>query len=127
MSEIRRQRPTRTPIGAGNVLTAQQRPGYVRRFVNDVDGRVERFIEAGYEPVKTPMADTSDPKAGKASILSNVVRKPVGGGMHAVLMEIPEYWHAEDQAARQREVDAIEETMAPNEDEGQFGKVEIKR
>jgi hypothetical protein len=128
MTELRRQRPQRRPIGTGNVLTAAQRPGFVRRFVNDHDGRVERFLEAGYEIVRNPAADTSDPKAGKASNLGSPVRKSVGGGMHAVLMEIPADWYAEDQANKQREISDVEQSMRrPNVGDGQYGSVDISQ
>jgi hypothetical protein len=128
MTELRRQRPQRRPIGTGNVLTAAQRPGFVRRFVNDHDGRVERFLEAGYEIVRNPAADTSDPKAGKASNLGSPVRKSVGGGMHAVLMEIPADWYAEDQANKQREISDVEQSMQrPNVGDGQYGSINISK
>jgi hypothetical protein len=127
MAEMKRQRNKRIPIGTGNVLTAEQRPGFVRRFVNDQDGRVERFKDAGYTPVLDQSADTSAQGAGKPSLLGNVVRKSVGGGRHAVLMEIPQEWYDEDQELKQREVDAKEGSMEPNTREGQFGSVTINR
>jgi len=122
-----RERKKRIPIGTGNVLTAEQRPGFVRRFVNDHDGRVERFIEAGYTPVLDANADTSSKNTSKPSLMGDVVRKAVGGGRHAVLMEIPKEWYDEDQAEKQKEVDAREGSMEPNTREGQFGSVVIKR
>lgn len=106
MSRVR-NRPQRTPIGRRNVLTAEQRPGYVRRWVNDEDGRIAMFQEAGYEPVKTP-TEVGDPMAGNASQLGSVVRKPVGGGKTAVLMEIPEEFYLEDQAAKEAHLKAKE-------------------
>jgi len=122
-----RERKKRIPIGTGNVLTAEQRPGFVRRFVNDHDGRVERFIEAGYTPVLDANADTSSKNTSKPSLMGDVVRKAVGGGRHAVLMEIPKEWYDEDQAEKQKEVDAREGSMEPNTREGQVGSVVIKR
>lgn len=122
-----RTRATRRPIGTGDVLTAAKREGYVRRYVNDQDGRVERFLEAGYQIVIEPDADTSADKAGKPTLLGTNVRKSVGGGRHAVLMEIKEEFYNEDQEAKQEQVDALENAMEPNAGEGQFGKVSIKR
>jgi hypothetical protein len=59
--------------------------------------------------------------------MGDVVRKSVGGGRHAVLMEIPKEWYDEDQAEKQKEVDAREGSMEPNTREGQFGSVTIQR
>ena len=127
MSEVKRERTKRCPIGAGDVLSAAKRDGYIRRYVNDVDGRVERFIEAGYTAVMEPDADTSAPRAGKPSNLGTAIRKPVGGGRSAVLMEIPEEWYNEDQELKNQRVDELEAAMAPDTSSGQFGQVSIKR
>lgn len=132
--KLTRERPARrqrTPIGTGNVLVAEQRPGYVRRFVNDTNGRVERFIAAGYEPVHSASADLSNGRMKPSSMGDSVIRKPVGGGISAVLMEIPEEFYEEDQAAKQRDVDRIEASLQPRipagqtSSEGQYGHVQI--
>jgi hypothetical protein len=103
---VRERRPNRKPIGTGDVLTAKKRPGFVRRWVNDVQDRVERFLDAGYELVKDRTQDTSAPGVGVPTHLgSSECRKPVGGGVHAVLMEIPEDWYEQDQAEKQKRVD----------------------
>lgn len=102
-----KNRPKRTPVGQRNILTTDQRPGYVRRWVNDVDGRLAMFEEAGYEAVRTP-TQVGDPAAGNASQVGSVVRKPVGGGVDAVLMEIPVEYYDEDQAAKEQHLKAGE-------------------
>lgn len=101
----------RIPIGTRNILTAPERPGYIRRFVNDVDGRISMFEDAGYEAVRVP-TQVGDPKAGDASQLGSVVRKPVGGGKTAVLMEIPENYYAEDQLAKEQRLKEKEQALA---------------
>ncbi len=122
-----RVRPQRAPIGTGNRLTAKQRPGYHRRYVNDQDDRIARFEEAGYTVVLDTSEDTSSVRAGSAAPVGSVVRKPVGGGTFAVLMEIPDEWYQEDQEAKARRVDAIEDAMEPQLKEGQYGEIAIKR
>jgi hypothetical protein len=108
--EGRANRPTRTPIGTRNKLTAPPREGYVRRFVNDVDGRIQMFEDAGYEAVRAP-TQVGDPMAGDSSQLGSVVRKPVGGGVDAVLMEIPKEWYDEDQLAKEHRLKEKEKAL----------------
>ena len=110
-------RPKRTPIGTKNVLTAPQRKGFVRRFVNDTPDRIQQFEQAGYTKVigDVPVGD------GEQEKLGSVVTKSVGSGINAVLMEIPEEFYTEDQQAKQREVDATEEQMRPRKSEDEYG------
>ena len=123
-----KNRPQRTPVGRRNVLTAEQRKGYVRRWVNDVDGRIQMFEEAGYEAVTTP-TQVGDEIAGSASQVGSVVRKPVGGGVTAVLMEIPKEFYSEDQAAKEAHLKAKEGGLLEEvQGEGFYGEgVTVKR
>ena len=107
----RANRPKRTPLGTRNVLTAEPREGFVRRWINDVDDRIERAKAAGYSPVQTP-TEVGDPKAGADSQMGSVVAKSVGGGTRAILMEIPKDYYDEDQAAKQANVDRTEEGLS---------------
>lgn len=108
-----KNRPVRKPVGTRRVLSAEQRPGYHRRWVNDIDDRIQMFIEGGYTPVAGD-ADNSDKRATDPSKLgSSQTRKSVGGGVEAVLMEIPLEWYNEDQAAKQQRNDEIEASYNP--------------
>lgn len=111
VSAQRANRPKRTPLGMRNVLTAEARPGYVRRWVNDVDDRLERAKAAGYAPVLTP-TQVGDPRAGADSQMGSLVAKQVGGGTRAVLMEIPDEYYREDQEAKQARVNRTEEGLS---------------
>lgn len=128
----RANRPKRTPLGMRNVLAADQRDGFVRRWVNDVDGRIERAKEAGYAPVLKP-ADAADPRAGASSQVGSAVDKNVGGGVRAVLMEIPREFYEEDKAAKQAIVDRSEAGLARQSGikgqqyGGVYGKVNLSR
>lgn len=103
-------RKARKPINSKSLLRAEQRPGFVRRYVNDVDARIQMFLDAGYEPV-TGQDNVNDYRAQDGSQLGSVVRKPVGGGITAVLMEIPEEFYREDQISKQADVDAYEHAI----------------
>lgn len=126
-------RPKRTPLGLRNVLTAETRDGYVRRWFNDTDDRIERAKEAGYTEVIKSSAKVGDEMAGADSQMGSLVSKSVGGGMRAVLMEIPEEFYREDQEAKQERVDAREAGLRPRSDVkgkqygGFYGDSKIKR
>lgn len=118
-----KNRPKRTPIGRRNVLTVNKRdPGFEYRWVNDEDGRIQMFEEAGYEAVREP-TDVGDPKAGDASQMDSVCRKPVGGGTTAVLMKIPKEFYEEDQAAKEKQLAEKEKALLQEANgEGFYGE-----
>ena len=100
----------RIPLGTRNRLNAPKRAGFVRRFVNDVGDRVQRFKEAGYNIVEGDVP-TGDSKIGRASQLGSTVAAEVGGGKKAVLMEIKEEWYNEDYNTAQAKIDRVENEM----------------
>ena len=99
----------RVPLHRQNIITADTRPGYVRRIVNDQDDRIERFIKAGWTPVEGEQI--GDEHAADPSSLGSATVKSVGAGMKAVLMEIPESLYKEDQNDKQKKVNELEEAM----------------
>ena len=108
-------RPKRVPIGTRNILIAEQREGYYRRWVNDIQDRLNQFKEAGYGHVTKGDADISDQRAQDPSKMgSSVVKKAVGGGMYAYLMEIPLEFYREDQSEKQAYLDKIEKDIDPH-------------
>lgn len=107
--ESRADRLERVPIHRQNLIKANTREGYVRRLVNDIDDRIERFKLAGWTLVENETV--GDPHAGDASSLGSVTTKSVGAGVKAVLMEIPKDLYNEDQRDKQQRVDTLEEAM----------------
>lgn len=119
MSEPR-NRPKRTPIHQRNVLTVgNKREGHRQRWVNDVDGRVAMFEEAGYTIVQRP-TEVGDKQAGASAQVDRVVRKPVGGGVSAVLMEIPDEFYREDQMAKEAKIKDSERSLLNEAKDGEF-------
>ena len=100
----------RTPVGQRAILSAPEKEGFKRRFVNDENGRIEQFEAAGYKIVdeKTQMGDKN---VGQASQVGSVARKPVGGGTDAVLMEIKEDFYNEDQEAKEARIMEAEQNV----------------
>lgn len=106
-TEYVRERPQRVPLNSHQRLVAPSRPGYVRRFVNSVEDRIERFKAAWWDPVEGHV-QTQSPRAGNATQMGALVDRPVGGGVRAVLMEIPEELYNEDQKIKQDRITAQE-------------------
>ena len=122
-----KKRPKRVPLGTRNVLRYPERPGYVRRVVNDVEDRIYRFQQAGYEIVQKKDLPSGDPRAGDASQMGMPVSKSVGNGVKGVLMEIPEEYYREDQKARQDKITANEMAMKQSKGgvEGGYGDLDL--
>lgn len=122
-----KKRPKRVPLGTRNVLKYPERKGYIRRVVNDVEDRIQRFKQAGYEIVQKKDLPSGDPRAGDASQMGMPVSKNVGNGVKGVLMEIPEEWYIEDQKAKQDKLLAQEAAMKQNKGgvEGGYGDIGI--
>lgn len=107
--ESRSERVERVPLHRQNIIQSSTREGYTRRLVNDVDDRIERFKKAGWCPVEGETI--GDPHAGDPSSMGSMTTKSVGGGIKAVLMEIPTKYYKEDQRDKLKKVDALEEAM----------------
>jgi len=101
------KRPKRIPLGSRNVLTAAHTEGYVERFVNDTERRIQMFEDAGWEVVTGP-EKAGDEYAGNTRLPGGAVTKPVGHGIVAVLMRKRKDWYDEDMAEKQKAVDATE-------------------
>ena len=106
-------RPRRTPISARNRLSIKNKePGYVYRIVNDDDDRVERLQEQGYEICsKESVGSVGNQRVDNASSLGSTAYFSVGKGTKAIVMRQKEEYYKEDQAVKQAEIDALEETM----------------
>ncbi len=96
----------------GQQLIAPPRPGFVRRWVNDEKGKLDRRMNKGYTFVEE--GEVNAPFEATSHGLGSQVRQRVGRGpdgqpMDAVLMEIEEDLYQEDQ---QKKEDAITKTAA---------------
>jgi hypothetical protein len=101
-------RRRKNPFGSREAkLAYPPRPGYHRRWFNDVPGRIETALEGGWTHVRD--------KDGK-SVVRRVGVAEEGGALNAYLLEIRQEWYDEDMAAQQAEVDKIEGAMRRGED-----------
>jgi len=122
----RRERPSRPDInGRRDVLTVMNKdPDYEYRWVNDVEGRIQQYMSTGWELA------TGDEEVARKGIteplpVGSVKRKPVGGGVEAVLMRIYKDWYEEDQDRKADYVNRMEKAQmsAPDEIKGGYGKI----
>jgi hypothetical protein len=121
-------RVRRTPVGRRNVLTLSgKEPGYEYRYVNDIGDRVQQFLDAGYELVEAKDVQIGDTRIGRPSGEGSKAQASVGNGVKAFAMRIREDWYAEDQAAKQAHVKAIEDATKEKALDGTYGKLEISK
>mgnify|MGYP001818341520 FL=1 len=126
------ERKKRIPVsGEGrNIFTIENRdPAFVYRWVNDKDGRIQRFIDGWWEFVAHEDY-TGDRSAEAAKDPDSMVTKKVGGNTIAYLMRIKKEYYDEDQRAKAKRVDAVEEAMFRDlnkEDSGLTGKITFER
>ena len=122
------QRVRRNPVEGKNKLTVKGKdPNYVYRIVNDIDDRVQDFLDRGWELDVSENIRVGDSRIDETSRLGKVRLVSVGGGFKAVVMRIRKDWYDEDQEAKQEYVKKTEQAMRPNTADGQYGKIETSR
>ncbi len=107
-------RAKRIPLGSfQQKLQANNRPGFVRRWINDDRQRLQLALQAGYDFVLHDDKAKSSDDGGRISQI--VGSKDGGGALRAYLMEIREEWYWEDQADKQQKIDATENLIRRGE------------
>lgn len=121
-------RPTRTPINGvrSRLGVTGKEPGFQYRIVNDTPGRIQEFIEAGYEIVQDTSVSVGDKRIANPTQEGTPVKVHVGGGNNAYLMRIKEEWYKEDQAAKLATVDEVEQgTKQRAKEEKFYGELKL--
>jgi hypothetical protein len=101
-------RNTRVPLGVARAkLSVPQRPGYVRRWVNDTEGRLMMAEQGGYQyatdqSLQIGAVDIDNVNRDLGARISRVVDKTTG--TKAYLMEIQEDFYREDQESKARKI-----------------------
>lgn len=115
--------------GFQSKLSAPQRKGYVRRWVNDDPGRLEGFQAAAYDFV--PDQAKADEEGRAPHMSKRVGTNADGSPKNAYLMEKREDWYDEDMARKAERRDAREaqifreeqpehDSKTSNKDRGRF-------
>lgn len=97
-------------------------PDYVYRWVNDLRGRVQRMIDAGYDIVDEKLSYGAESTSGAA----NTITVNAKHGDKGVLMRIRKEFYEEDQQTRARLIREKEDAIFKREREadGRYGKLE---
>lgn len=101
-------RSKRVPLGvARSKLSVPARQGYVRRWVNDTEGRLLNASNGGYEyatdqSLQIGTQDIDNENRDLGARISRVVDKSTG--QKAYLMEIKEEFYQEDQALKAKAI-----------------------
>lgn len=97
----------RVPFGGHRTrLQTEQRKGYVRRWFNDTEDRIQRALDAGYTFVEDKNANVGegDLHQGNTDLngkVSKIVSKGGGNPIRAFLLEIPKAYYDEDQKSKE--------------------------
>lgn len=101
-------RNSRVPLGVARAkLSVPTRDGYVRRWVNDAEGRLMMAEQGGYQfatdqSLQIGAQDVDNVNRDLGARISRVVDKTTG--LKAYLMEIKEDFYREDQQAKAQKV-----------------------
>lgn len=106
-----RERKERIPVsGPRDILTVKGKDAnYAYRWVKDIPGRIQRFLDGGYEVVNHD-AQVGQRTVDSGSKVGSAVTRNDGSNQ-LVLMRIPIEWYNEDQEAKQEQIDALEDSM----------------
>jgi hypothetical protein len=107
-----KMRTERTPLYVQKAVTLRSRdPNYHYRLVNDLPGRIQRFIEAGWELVQGDNTETYSGKGRSEStnagtLMTRTVNEDPKAKCHtAYVMRILKTLFDEDQAAKAKRID----------------------
>lgn len=100
LADILRRRMAAAPVGSSK-LAIPQRVGWIRRWVNDTPGRVYQKQQLGWNIAKNP--ETGE---NWALVVNNAITE--AGGLKGYVMEIPLQFYREDQDAKQKKLDELD-------------------
>lgn len=97
-------RRAKAPKVGSQKMSVPQRVGWVRRWFNDSPGRIHMKQQQGWNFVKNP--ETGE---NWMLVVNNAMTE--AGGLKGYVMEIPLQFYKEDQDAKQKNLDAIDEQI----------------
>ena len=117
-----KNRPKRRPLHRRNLLDFShlKEKGFTYRLVNEVEGAVEAYEEAGWTVVEDRKSDPGNKRLQDANQVGTPVRRVVNKDHNAhnktgILMKIPTEYYNEDKAEIHRVIDEKEKSIDPRE------------
>lgn len=123
-----KKRVSRTPLHERDILTVRNKNvNKEYRWVNDIDDRLYRFTEAGWEFVTDKNLTVGEPTVNADKELGSVIVKR-SGSRELYLMCIEKEFYDEDQAAKAEKIRETENAMyeqlnSPHD--GRYGRVRM--
>ena len=94
-------------------LSAPERPGYKRRWVNDDGNRLAAADELGYDHVSETGLKTSSPGSRVSRLVGT---KTNGEPLHAFLMETPDELYAQGEAEKEAACRTVDDAIRAGRD-----------
>lgn len=116
------------PLGEGkNVLTAPERKGYRRRYMNDESDRIHLARKMGYEIVEENLqVGDADVTPRNTAMGLRTEATVFRDGTKAILMEIPEELAVRYDKLKASKVDESEQAIKNKpQEEGHYGNIKI--
>jgi hypothetical protein len=123
-------RPKRTPVGSRpRLIVHGKNPNFEYRIVNDTPGNVALYTNNGWQACTNEEVDTGNFRADQGSEIGSLAYFIVdsGTGMKGYVLKISKDEYQEIQDAYEEINRASEETMMPNQSDGEYGRVSIDR
>jgi hypothetical protein len=122
-------RPKRIPVGYRNRFEVSNKdPNFQYRIVKDAPGRIQEFLDAGYEPVDNKTTKLAAPRVEGGSSLGSSNTLPLGAGDTGVLMRIPKDLYEEDQKVKMTALKEKESSLSAGVRNGNFyGKLDVSQ
>jgi hypothetical protein len=126
MATSRTERKVRTPInGIRTRLNVRGKdPDFEYYIVNDVDDRVDRHKEAGWEVVTESSVSIGERRVSAPTSEGTAKTVSVGQGVTGVLMRIKrEWWEQDQQTKHENAKNSVNATLAEARKSGDYGTI----
>lgn len=123
-------RPKRVPVGSRpRIQVNGKNPNFEYRIVNDTPGNIALYLNNGWQTCTNDEVDTGNFRAEQASEVGSLAYFIVDGGtgMKGYVLKISKDEYREIQEAYEAENQAVEQTLRPNFNDGEYGSVKIDR
>jgi hypothetical protein len=103
-------------------------PAFEYRIVNDIDDRIQEFIDRGYEIVTDTTVQVGDKRVANPTQEGTPAKVSVGQGVKAFVMRIKKEFYEEDKQTHNATLDELEGQLRRTaKEEGLYGDIKTTR